>query len=79
MFIKWGNGFGHFSAFFELLTIVSTTVKSAKHKKLAPGNCFNLKKKTSINIWVLKMRLSKMYIFGAPIKLEVSSKQLIWY
>ena len=42
---KCPNGFGHFSAFFEL-------------------------KNPNVDIWVPKMRLSKMYIFGAPIESE---------
>ena len=38
-------------------------------KKIAPGNFLNCPKKNpNIDIWVQKMRFSKMYIFGAPIE-----------
>ena len=46
---KWGNGFGHFSAFFELQTVFESflgiVVENAKLKKEAPGTSFNFLKK----------------------------------
>ena len=39
---------------------LGTLVEKSKHKKVAPN----------IDIWVPKLRLSKMYIFGAPIESE---------
>ena len=37
-----------------------------EHKKVAPGNSLNFStKKPNIDIWVPKMRFSKMYIFRA--------------
>ena len=44
-----------------------------KNKKFVPGNSLNFPtkfKNPNIDIWVPKMRLSKMYIFGAPIESE---------
>ena len=38
---KWGKYFGHFPVFFQLqavfLPFFGTIVKTAKHKKVAPG------------------------------------------
>ena len=44
-----------------------------RHKKVAPCIYLNFgisKKKLSVNIWVSKMRIPKIYIFGAPIESE---------
>ena len=79
---KWGNVFGHFSAFLNFGPFfgpfLGTVVENAKHKRVAPGNSLNFPNFPSIDIWVPKMRFSKLYIFGAPIESEgpgmVSSK-----
>ena len=63
-FLYFGPFFGPF---------LGTLVENAKHKKVAP--CNSLNQNPSINIWVLKMHVSKMYIFGA----QLSSRGLVWY
>ena len=64
-FLNFGPFFGPF---------LGTIVENAKHKRVAPGTSLNLSKKKyenpNINIWVLKMRFSKMYICRAPIEAE---------
>ena len=68
------SDFGHFSAFFELWTVLwavlGTLVENSKHKTVAPGNSLNLPKNPSIDIWVPKMHFSQMYVFGASIESE---------
>ena len=54
-------------------------LENAKNKRVAPGNSLNIPHQNpNIDIWVPKMRFSKMYIFGDPIESEgpgmVSSK-----
>ena len=49
-FLNFGPFFGPF---------LGTLVENSKNKKVAPGN-------PNIDIWVPKMRFSKMYIFGGP-------------
>ena len=61
-FLNFGPFFGQF---------LGTVVENAKHKKVAPGNSIQFRKtKPTIDIWVPKMRFSKMYIFGALIDSE---------
>ena len=54
---KWGNGFGHFSAFFEFWTVfwavLDTLVENATKN-------FEEEKNLNIDIWVPKMRFSSM-------------------
>ena len=56
VFFNFGPFFGPF---------LGTVVEISKHKKVAPGNYLNF---PNNDIWVPKMRFSKMYIFGAPIE-----------
>ena len=63
-FLNFGPFFGPF---------LGTVVENSKNKRVAPGNFFNFAKKNknpNIDIWVPKMRFSKIYIFGAPIESE---------
>ena len=53
-FLNFGPFFGPF---------LGTVVENAKSKRVAPGN-------PSMDIWVPKMRFSKMYISRAPIESE---------
>ena len=43
--------------------VLGTLVENAKNKRVAPGN-------SNIDIWVPKMRFSKVYLLGAPIESE---------
>ena len=61
--------FVNFGPFFGLF--LGTVVENTKHKIVAPGNSLNFQQKnSSIDIWVPKIRFSKMYIFRAPFESE---------
>ena len=64
-----------FWPFFYLRTIfwaiLGTVVKNSKYKKVASGIKFNQSKQPSFDIWLPKMHILKMYIFGVPIESKV--------
>ena len=75
MSFKWGNGFVNFLAFLNFRPFfgpfLGTVVKNLRHQKVAPGISLDFpQKKPSIDIWVLKIIFSKMYISGDQIELE---------
>ena len=79
---KWPNGFGHFSAFFELWTVFWAVLRypSGKciKKRVALGNSLNFSKKNenpNIDIWVPKMVFPKC-TFSGP---KLSRRGVVWY